>query len=222
MKKLLALLMLLPVALAAQSDGSGKISPEKPDGLKETALFKDVGKTTRNSDNKFKNGTTLRIFEWFDYRMNELPHRYRRDFLAESHFYDEDLIGFSEEAELSDAYTYHVRLNGKKIETEVADDLVWVYGEVKVYNPYDGLLQSTIYFENGRPTRININHYYANNQLQFVREMPVKALVNRCEMWGCWKPIIRMELFLKIRSPKMARPLSYSMMPEKWKTNAPA
>jgi hypothetical protein len=45
-----------------------------------------------------------------------------------------------------------------------------------VYNPYDGLLQSTIYFEKGRPVRINMNHYYANNQLQFVREITSEGM----------------------------------------------
>jgi hypothetical protein len=182
MKKLVLLLSILPSVLLAQSNGSGKMTAEQPNGLKETALYKEVGKSTTNSGNKLKNGEALRIFEWFDFELNDKTHRYRRDFKKDAYFYDEDLIGFTPEMmesdEYTNVYTNSARLDGKKIilDMEMEDDRVWVYSEVKVYNPYNGLLLSSMYFENGRPIRININHYYANNQLQFVREITSEGI----------------------------------------------
>ena len=35
----------------------------------------------------------------------------------------------------------------------------------------DGLLQATLFFDKGRPTKIYINHYFGNGQLQLVREI---------------------------------------------------
>ena len=42
-------------------------------------------------------------------------------------------------------------------------------GETKIYE--EGLLQATITFDHGRPTRMFINHYYASGQLHFVRDI---------------------------------------------------
>jgi len=178
MKKLTLLLIILPCFLQAQSDGSGKITAQKPNGLKDTPLYKELGNSTlSNQGNKLKKGDPLVIFEWFEYTLNDLTHRYRRDFQKDSHFYDEDLIGYTSEMmeldEFQNAYTTSVQLDGSKIklDMEMIEDRVMVYSEVKVYSPHTGLLQSTIYFSNGRPTRIHMNHYYSDNQLQFVREI---------------------------------------------------
>lgn len=172
-------LALMPLLLNAQSDdGKGKTAPVSPMLLLDTKLADSLGiKTVSSQGTKVKKGFPQQIFEWFDYpAFDDLSMRLRRDFKADEYFYDEQMRVLSPEQMdyYEPIYLNLVRHVGNKIEIKEEKDGVntLVYdNKTKIYDVRTGLLQATIVFSFGRPKNILINHYYANGQLQFVREI---------------------------------------------------
>lgn len=179
MKNLLIILLFLPLLLNAQSDdGMGKVNPVSPMLLLDTKMADSLRiKSVSSAGNKIKKGFPYRIFEWYDYPSDDgLTQRLRRDFKADEYFYDEQILVLSPE-ELDDYEPYYINLiqhNGNKLEinSETDGEYTLIYdGPAKIYDVRTGLRQATIHFSFGRPQIILINHYYANGQLQFVREI---------------------------------------------------
>ncbi|MCP4459201.1 MAG: hypothetical protein GY816_14450 [Cytophagales bacterium] len=174
MKKLLFVLLAFPVMLYSQSDdGKGNVAYSPPTELGKSNLAKGLKITGYGGEeSKYKKGVLVDTFQWFNYK-DELGHirRIRREYVVDYFMYDEVLIAVPQIA----AEVIHptARRLGKQIvlENGVKDDgFYYVYdGTSKVYD--DGILQASVFFKKGRPTKIYINHYYTNGQLQFVREI---------------------------------------------------
>ena len=179
MKTILIALAVMPLLLDAQSDdGNGKTSPVSPMLLLDTKMADSLGiKSVTSEGNKIKKGSPVQIFEWYDFASSDdLTQRLRREFKAGEYFYDEQMLVLSPEQMdyYEPIYLTLVRHAGNKIEMqeEMDGENILIYdGISKIYDVRTGLPQATIIFSFGRPKNILINHYYANGQLQFVREI---------------------------------------------------
>jgi len=179
MKTIIFLLGFIPSLVLAQSDGSGKIMPEPMVPLSQLDWVKEL-RVQIQTDKKLKTkkGQPERMREWFDFLGEDSrTYRMQREYLQGSYFYDESFVFVSPDELLEmdlTAYAYRAQHVGKNIEMRVErvnEAALVLHGDVKVYDAYSGLLSATLQFEHGRPTSIFINHYYATNQLQFVRHI---------------------------------------------------
>lgn len=116
---------------------------------------------------KYKKGKAIRFYQWFDYKENDTLKRYRREYDRDYFMYDEWFT-----TQRKPGRYKSVRHFGKSLGFEYMNTRgLWftAHGTAKVYDR--GVLQATIYFDHGRPTKIHMNHYYANGQLHFVRDI---------------------------------------------------
>lgn len=174
MNKILFILLLSPFMAFSQSDdGKGNVAHIPAKVLGESNLAKNLKITSYEAgEGKYKKGKLIQSAQWFNYRdENGDTRRKRREYLDGYFMYDENLIAIPQTS--AEEIRPTVQRIGKQIivETEVqTGGNYYVYdGSTKIYD--QGMLQATIFFDKGRLFKMNINHYYTNGQLQFVREI---------------------------------------------------
>lgn len=170
MKSLLLLICLFPLLLPAQSaDGFGAVEIVQPSEIHHSAFAKEKEVTRYMEEElpKYKKNKPVRFYQWFDYKENDTLKRYRREYDQDYFMYDEWFT-----TQRVPGNYKSVRHTGKHLGFEYMNKRGhWfvAHGKAKVYD--QGVLQATIYFDHGRPTRILINHYYMTGKLHFVRDI---------------------------------------------------
>lgn len=179
MNKLTYCLLLFPFLLFSQSDdGNGNVAKIQPIELGKSNLAKGLKVASYGGEEtRFKKEVLVSTFQWFNYKDSlGQTFRRRREYVDGYFMYDEVLIALPQMA--AEEIRPTARRVGKEIviESKVQDDgKFYVYdGLSKVYD--EGVLQATLLYEKGRPTKININHYYSNGRLQLVREITSEGL----------------------------------------------
>ncbi len=163
------LLFLSQVVLAQSADGNGKTATAKPVNLHLTQFAK-ANRITRyvpGEKDKFKKDQPVRFFQWANYKKDDTVRRFRREYDVEMFLYEEHFV-----SQRAPGQYKTVRHYGSDIAFEALTERGnwYVYDmAAKVYD--QGVLQATIFFADGRPNKIYINHYYANGQLQFTRKI---------------------------------------------------
>lgn len=158
--------------LAQSADGNGKtdIIPIVEINQSPFAQTKRVRNFIQEGKAKFKKGQPVKFIQWFNYRENDTTFRYRREYDEDHYLYDEHFVARRNAARYQSVSHY-----GKHIAYEYLTQRGYYFAydrQAKVYD--EGVLQATLFFgddQSGRPTKIYINHYYANGQLQFTREI---------------------------------------------------
>ncbi len=174
MKKLFVLILISPLISFSQSDdGQGSVAKLRIVELAKSQQAKGLKITSYGGETAiYKKGKLTRTFQWFNYKDTlGQTRRKRREYIDDYFMYDESLMAIPQTA--TEEILSTVRHIGKQVVVEdkkVEGGSYYVYdGFSKIYD--DGLLQSTLFFQKGRPYKIYVNHYYDNGQLQFVREI---------------------------------------------------
>lgn len=170
MKRLFFISLLSPFSLLSQSlDGFGTTDLCNPEEIHHSAFAAEKGASRYLEEElpKYKKGQPIRFYQWFDYKENDTLKRYRREYDVDYFMYDE---WFTSQRKPGNYKS--VRHFGKSLGFEYMNNRGhWfvAHGGAKIYD--QGVLQATVFFDHGRAVRILINHYYANGQLHFVRDI---------------------------------------------------
>lgn len=170
MKRLLFILSLVPLYLQGQSlDGFGTVEIVPVDEIHHSAFAaeKNAKRYLEEELPKYKKNKPVRFYQWFDYEENDTIKRYRREYDQDYFMYDEWFTSQRKPGKYKS-----VRHTGKFLGFEYMNKRGhWfvAHGMAKVYD--EEVLQATIYFDHGRPTRVLINHYYPSGKLHFVRDI---------------------------------------------------
>ena len=169
MRVLTVFILFLSTSCFAQSlDGEGTANRVQTIPFDPATIQTNYRSTIEEERPKYKRGELHALYQWVDFtNENGESRRLIRDYNAELFYYREELVPFVLRENMSCKYSV-VRELSNKIETLDEEDFVY-HGKQEVYQ--NGFLFATLFFDNGRPTRILLNHYFSNNQLQFVREI---------------------------------------------------
>jgi antitoxin component YwqK of YwqJK toxin-antitoxin module len=168
-----ALLIVLSI-LAAVSSSNGQERVRKPEAFTK-ANFSGLDITNLKinppAELKPKKGDLTRLLQSCEYEDGNNRYVIRQDFLTKYHHYLEYYaIPKNGAVEILLTQTHS---DAKEVLTgdNVSITGYAYHGRSYIYNPIDGRITGTVYFEYGIPVSVELYLYFSNGQLQFIRQI---------------------------------------------------